>query len=105
MSTTKKHLISIRSNTNFSIDYTNLTLKTQIELIILCQEPVYDVNKKREIVKSAKLGEFRFFTSLEGINDMIGELQALAIQLQTFEQMSVGMNKIIENAKQKQEQK
>lgn len=33
---------------------------------------------------------------------MIGELQLLATQLQTFQQLSVGMNTLIENAKKKE---
>ena len=35
---------------------------------------------------------------------MIGELQLLAAQLQTFEQLSVGMNSLINNAKKKKEE-
>jgi len=105
MATTKKHLISIRSNTNFALNYETSNLKPQIELILLTQEPEYEVNKKGEIMKGSKLGEFRMHTTIEGINAMIGELQLLATQLQTFEQLSAGMNSLIENAKKKEEDK
>ena len=100
---TKKHLVTLRSNTNFALNYENQNLKPQIELIILTQEPEYKANKKGEIEKGYAIGEFRIHTTLEGINVMIGELQLLATQLQTFEQLSTGMNKLIENAKPKKE--
>ena|ERR1700741_1994755 len=103
MSTTKKHLITLMSNTNFSLNYETTNLEPQIEVILLTQEPVYKVNAKSEITKGVELGEFRFFSSLKGINEMIGELQAMAAQLQKFEQLSVGMNSIIEHAKKQQE--
>lgn len=102
MSTTKKHLISFRSNTKFSLNYDNYNLTPQVELIILSTEPEYKFNTKGEIMKGNTLGEFRIFTSLEGVNAMIGELQLLATQLQTFQQLSVGMNSLIENAKKKE---
>jgi hypothetical protein len=104
MSTSKKHLISFRSNTKFSLNYDDQNLTPQVELIILSHEPEYKLNTKGEIMKGSVLGEFRIFTSLDGINAMIGELQLLAAQLQTFEQLSVGMNSLINNAKKKKEE-
>lgn len=99
--TTKKRLISFRSNTKFSINYETSNLVPEIELILLSTEPKYEVNKKFEVMKGSELSEFRIFTSLDGINNMIGELQELARRLQTFEQLSVGMNQIINEAKDK----
>jgi len=99
MATTKKHLISFLSNTTFSIDYKTQNLTPQIELVLLSREPKYEINKKYEIMKGAELSEFRIFTSLEGINQMIGELQAVAANLQKFEQLSTGLNSLIESAK------
>lgn len=99
MATTKKHLISFRTNTTFSINYETSNLTPQTELILLSREPKYEIDKRGDVMKGAELGEFRIFTSLEGINVMIGELQLLATRLQTFEQMSAGMNSIIEEAK------
>jgi len=104
MSTSKKHLVSFRSNTKFSLNYEDQNLTPQIELIILSHEPEYKINSKNEITKGSALGEFRIFTTLEGVNAMIGELQLLAAQLQTFEQLSVGMNSLINNAKKKKEE-
>ena len=102
MATTKKHLISFRTNTTFSINYETLKLVPQTELILLSTEPKYGFDKKGAILKGNELTEFRLFTSLEGINIMIGELRLLATRLQTFEQMSAGMNSIIEEAKKNQ---
>lgn len=102
MATTKQRLISFRTNTKFSINYETLKLIPETELILLSTEPKYEVNKKGEIMKGNELGEFRIFTSLEGINQMIGELQLLVQRLQTFEQMSAGMNSVIEDAKNNQ---
>lgn len=99
MATTKKKLISFLSNTTFSINYETQNLTPQIELILLSTEPKYEVNKKSEIMKGAELSEFRIFTSLEGINAMIGELQSVAANLQKFEQLSKGLNGLIESAK------
>lgn len=103
MATTKKRLVSFRSNTKFSLNYETNNLTPETELILLSAEPKYDVNKKGEIMKGNELGEFRIFTSLESINQMIGDLQLLASQIQKFEQMSASMNSIIEMAKPKQE--
>jgi|LakMenEpi03Aug12_release.lakeMendotaPanAssembly.Ray.scaffolds.fasta_scaffold43549_11 hypothetical protein len=104
MATTKKHLVQLRSNTNFTVNYENNNLTPQIELIILSYEPKYNLTKKG-IVKEHEIGEFRIFANLEGINAMIGELQLLASQLQKFEQLSVGINLLIESAKEKTEDK
>ena len=99
MATTKKRLLSFLSNTTFSIDYETSNLTPQVEMIILSTEPKYEMNKKQEIMKGQELSEFRIFTSLEGINLMIGELQAVASNLQKFQQLSSGLNGLIESAK------
>jgi hypothetical protein len=105
MATTKKHLVQLRSNTNFSVNYENNNLTPQIELILLSYEPKYNLTKKGEIEKGHEIGEFRIFANLEGINAMIGELQLLASQLQKFQQLSVGINQLIESAKENIEPK
>lgn len=99
MSTTKKHLIQVRSNCTMSVNYETSLLTPQVELILLMQEPHYEVNKKSEIEKSVKLGEFRTFASLDAINEMISDLQKVASELQIFQQMSGSLNKIIEQYK------
>lgn len=101
MAQTKKHLVTFRSNTTFSINYETNNLKPQVELILLSSEPKYEVNKKGQIMKGTELGEFRIFASLEGINEMIGDLQLLVAQLQNFEQLSSGINTLIESSKKK----
>lgn len=101
MATTKKRLISFRSNTTFKLNYETNLLTPETELVLLSVEPKYEVNKKGEIMKGSELNEFRIFCSLEGINTMIGDLQLLATQLQTFEQLSTGVNTLIENSKSK----
>lgn len=103
---TKKTLIQIRTNSNFSVNYENLNLVPKVELIMLFTEPEYQVNKKGEILKGQKLSEFRINSSVDGINHIIGELQALQVQLQTFTNLSEGINAIIkQNTKPKEEGK
>jgi hypothetical protein len=99
MATTKKVIVQVRSNCDMAVDYSDLTLKPQIELILLTQEPIYEVNKKREIEKTVKLGEFRCMTTLEGLNDMISDLQKTASELQVFQQMAGSLNKVVEQYK------
>lgn len=99
MATTKKHLISFLSNTTFALDYETNNLTPQVELVLLSVEPKYELNKKGEINKSQELSEFRIFSSLEGINSLIGDLQLLSSQLQNFQQLSSGINTLIENSK------
>ena len=41
--------------------------------------------------------EFRIDTDIEGVTKIIGELQALQIQLQTFQNMSEMLNTVIKN--------
>ena len=91
----------VRSNTSFTVNYENNNLTPQIEIILLTTEPKYIVNKQRGIDKGVELGEFRLFTDKDGINEMIGQLQLLAANLQTFEQMSVGINTIIDQSMKK----
>ena len=99
MATSKKFFVGVMSNTNFSLDYDTNNLEPQIEVILLTQELKYKASAKGDITKGVEVGEFRIFTSLEGINDMIGKLQVMASQLQNFEQLSVGINQLIEHSK------
>lgn len=95
MSTTNQHLISFRTNTKFSVNYETMNLVPQLELILITVQPKYTSNKKGDVVKGSDVGEFRIHTTLEGINQMIGELQVLAARLQTYEQVAVGLNMVI----------
>jgi len=103
MATTKKRLVQVRSNTSFSVNYKSNNLTPQIELVLLSTEPKYIVNKKGGVDKGVELGEFRIYTDKDGVNELIGQLQLIAANLQTFEQMSVGLNTIIEHSKNKQQ--
>ena len=103
---TKKHLIQVRSNTNMSVNYATFNLAPQVELILLTQEPVYKAKKEEDgsyIEKSMKLSEFRVVTSLDGINEMIADLQKVASDLQVFGQMAGSLNKVIEQYKKTEE--
>lgn len=92
---TKKSLIQIRTNANFALSYKDSTLVPEIELIMLFVEPKYEVNKKGQVEKGQELNEFRLKTSLSGISQIIGELQALQVQMKGLENMSEGINAII----------
>lgn len=69
---------------------------------MLTQEVKYKASSKGDIQKGIDVGEFRIFTSLEGVNDIIGKLQAMASELQKFQQLSVGVNQLIEHSKKSQ---
>lgn len=99
---TKKHLIEVRSNTNFGVNYETMELVPQVELILLLQEPKYQVVKKKGeayINKDFELAEFRCKLSLNALNHLIGKLQETAAGLQHFEQMSVAMNGVLAQAR------
>jgi len=99
---TKQTLYDIRTNTYFTVNYDDLNLVAQIEVILLATHPAYEIVRKGNksmIEKGHKLQETRFVTDLRGINELIGQLQATAASLQVFEQMQAGLNKVIEQAK------
>jgi hypothetical protein len=102
MSTTKKNLYEVRTNTKFHLNYDTLELVPQIELIFLTHEVHYQVVSKKGktmIAKGASLGEFRMHCDIKDLNDMIGQLQATAAGLQQFEQLAVGLSRVIQQAK------
>lgn len=97
---TKKTLLQILTNSSFIVDYSTSNLVPEVELILLFSEPEYHLTTKKDgIKKGNKLSEFRIKTSSEGVNQMIGELQVLQVNLQKFEQMSVGLNAVINQNK------
>ncbi len=105
MATTKKRLVSLLSNSTFTINYETSKLSPQIELVILTQEAEYKANQKGELIKGIHVGEFRIFTTSEGLTQMIGDLQTLAANLQAFEHMAIGFNGIIDQHKKVEESK
>lgn len=98
----KEKLYEIRTNTSLTVDYETLRLVPEIELIFLTSHPEYRVlTKKGEqyIEKSAGISETRITTSLSGVNKIIGQLQATAAALQTMDQLSAGLNSVIEQSR------
>lgn len=101
---TKKSLIQIRTNAGFTVNYDDSTLSPQIELIMLFVEPKYIIDREKDtIIKGQEINEFRIKCNPQGISEMIGELQALQVQLQGFNNMSEGLNAIIKANNQTKE--
>jgi len=97
-------LISVRSNCNFALNYETKKLEPQTEVILITTCPKYEINKKRDgFTKEVDIQEFRMIANLDGINKLIGELQLLVTQANTFEQMSAGFNAIIEASTKEKE--
>ena len=93
-------LVSVRSNCNFSLDYQTGKLHPQTEVIIITSAPKYSFNKnKTSLQKEQEVTEYRFVTDLSGINILIGELQNLVKNMNTFEQTSAAINQIVEASK------
>lgn len=98
----KRQLLEIRTNSSFIINYNDLTLSPQIELIMLFAEPKYKADGKGTVTKGHELNEFRLNTTKEGISQVIGELQNLQLQLNTMDNLSEGVNAFIrQNTKSK----
>jgi hypothetical protein len=96
-----KTLISVRSNCDFSLNYETGKLHPQTEVILITTSPKYKLNaKKGELIKEQEVEEFRFKSSLEGINTLIGELQLVVKNMNAFEQTAGSFNAIIESVKQ-----
>ena len=99
------NLLSIRSNCNFSLSYTTGNLTPQVEVILITSNPKYAVNKAGDkVTKEQEVSEYRFITTLEGVNQLIGELQLVAKNIMEFEQMAAGFNKITEAYKEANKQ-
>lgn len=89
-------LISVRTNTYFSLNYETKKLEPKLELIILIGKPVYEVdNKKERIIKNAGISETRVTTTPEGLANLIGELQALQNYASQITNMSHAFNAVI----------
>lgn len=98
---TNKRLISVRSNCDFSLNYETGKLHPQAEVIIITTSPTYELNEAKDnLIKEQSITEYRFKSSLEGINTLIGELQLVVKNMNDFEQMAASFNAIITSAKQ-----
>ncbi|MES2382822.1 MAG: hypothetical protein V4538_17375 [Bacteroidota bacterium] len=89
------NLASVRSNLNFAVNYENGHLVPTVEVILLVQKPTYTQNKKGDVVKTVGLQELRFDTSLNGVNALIGELQAMLANLNNYDQLAASINHVI----------
>jgi len=95
-------ILSVRSNCTFSLDYQKGNLHPQAEVILITSAPKYVINKKKDgYAKEAEISEYRFISSLEGINVLIGELQLLVKNMNAFEQTAASFNAIIQAHKEK----
>lgn len=100
----KERLYDIRTNTTMRVNYETMSLEPEVEVIILSVHPQYKITTKGKgqyIEKGNGLTETRIVTSLAGVNEIIGQLQATAASLTQFEQMAAGLNKVIEHAREK----
>ena len=89
-------LISVRSNCNFALNYENGKLMPLAEIILISTTPKYVMSKKKDgFTKEMDIQEFRIISNLDGINTLIGELQLLSQNINTFEQMAASFNTII----------
>lgn len=94
------NLISVRSNCNFALNYETGKLHPQTEVILITTAPKYVINKKKDgYTKETDISEYRFISSLEGINTLIGELQLVVKNMNAFEQTAASFNVIIEASK------
>lgn len=94
------NLIAVRSNCDFSLDYTSGKLTPQTEIILITTAPKYISNKKKDsITKEFDVSEYRFKSDLDGVNKLIGELQLVVKNMIQFEQLSGSFNAIIESTK------
>lgn len=97
------NLISVRSNCNFALNYETGKLHPQTEVILITTAPKYVINKKKDgYTKETDISEYRFISSLEGINTLIGELQLVVKNMNAFEQTAASFNVIIEASKNTQ---
>lgn len=94
-----KVLASVRSNMRFSVNYSELEVVPEVELIILCWKPQYRVDKKDEVVKESGLEEIRFELSPKALNQLIANLTLTAGHLQKFEQAGEALNSIVKTMK------
>lgn len=97
------NLISVRSNCNFALNYETGKLHPQTEIILITTAPKYVLDKKgTKFSKEMDITEYRFLSSLDGINTLIGELQLVVKNMNAFEQTAAAFNVIIESSKSAQ---
>jgi phage-related minor tail protein len=97
-----KHILQVRSNTRFVVNYDDHTLYPELELILITQQVKYDVNDDDSITKGYCVEEARFKLTQKGVNRLIGELQLLSSGLQHYEQLGASINALIRNSQEHQ---
>ena len=91
-------LISLRSNQDFTVEYSSGKLIPQTELIFLIEKPVYKYAKSGEkIQKSSEIQELRFKTGTTGIKQIQGMLEDALKVADNYEKLSGSINNIIVN--------
>lgn len=97
-----KQLISVKTNMSLEYSVETNTMQPASEVILLVSTPNYKISDNA-VKRHVKLKEFRFKTSLEGINSLIGQLQVLSNSMNSFEQMGNSINLILETSKKELE--
>jgi predicted N-formylglutamate amidohydrolase len=91
----KSKVIYVRSNCSFQLDYETSTLTPKAELVLVAAMPVYKFGIKG-LVKTHECEDIRVDIGRETLNELIAELQHLSTVLNQFDQLSTGLNKVIE---------
>ncbi len=86
-------ILSIRRNLSFSCKANKKELVTQVELVILHEEPNYVVVKKNFVLKS-KVIETRIRTDNDGIQFIIDSLKALQNECNIHNDFANGINNL-----------
>jgi len=94
----KSKVIYVRSNCSFQLNYGNSNLTPQAELVLVATKPVYKFAKSG-LVKTHECDDIRVDIDRNTLNELIAELQNLSNVLNQFDQMSTGLNKVIDASK------
>ena len=87
------NLLSVRSNCTFALDYKKGTLHPSTEIILITSSPKYVMSKEGDsFKKDQEVSEYRFITSLDGVNQLIGELQLKNVIITTKKENWIGIN-------------
>lgn len=97
-------LVSVRSNTNFSVNYEQGTLIPETEIIIIIQSPVYKLNETGDkIEKTNGISELRFTCNKKALHHLIEHLQQLEERTENSDQVVDTINEVIANSKPKEQ--
>lgn len=88
-------IAGVRTNTRYELNYDNKKLSPEVELIILFAQPEYQLQKGK-ISKGHSVKEFRVNTDVEGLKQLIGELQATMVTMTHMDSLGHAFNSISE---------